>query len=90
MQVLANISTGQGTQLSNISQNQGNNAANSALQSGANQQQLIGNLAGAYGLYKGGQNPAAASAFPGLGGFSTQQFINSQNAGNSGFTGFGG
>ena len=53
--MLANISTGQGTQLSNIAMNQGNNAANAALQTGANQQQLIGNLAGAYGTYKGGQ-----------------------------------
>ena len=56
-QLLANISTGQGSQLSNIALNQGNSAANAALQQGANQQQLLGNLAGAFGQAQGGKNP---------------------------------
>ena len=60
-QLLANISTGQGTQLANIAQNQGNNAAQTALQAGANQQQLLGNLAGAYGTYKGLQTPTSTA-----------------------------
>ena len=53
--MLGNISTGQGSQLSNIAQGAGNAQSQAALAAGANQQQLIGNLAGAYGLYKGGQ-----------------------------------
>jgi len=61
-QLLANISTGQGSQLSNIALNQGNNASQAALAQGANQQQLIGNLTGAFGAYQGAQTPAVAQA----------------------------
>lgn len=52
-QLLANISTGQGSQLSNIYQNSGNTQANLRLQQGGNIQNLIGNLAGAYGYSQG-------------------------------------
>jgi hypothetical protein len=54
--MLANISTGQGSQLSNIALGAGNAQTNAALQQGTNNQQLIGNLAGAYGLYEGGKD----------------------------------
>jgi hypothetical protein len=88
--MLANISTGQGSQISNIALGAGTAQSNAALQAGANQQQLIGNLAGAYGYYQG-NNPAPAPAIStGGNGVSNQQFINSQNAAGSGFTGFGG
>ena len=57
-QLLANISTGQGTQLSNINQQGGQNQANLSLGQGANMQNLIGNLAGAAGQFQAQQTPA--------------------------------
>lgn len=56
-QLLANISTGSGTQLSNIALGQGANASQAALSQGANQQQLLGNLAGVFGQVQGSSNP---------------------------------
>jgi hypothetical protein len=57
-QLLANISTGQGSQLAGINQQQGLNQANLALAQGQNVQNLVGNLAGAAGVFQGQQTPA--------------------------------
>ena len=46
-QLLANLSTGQGTNLGNLALQGGQTGAQAALAQGANQQQLIGNLLGA-------------------------------------------
>lgn len=55
--LLSGISTGSGAQLSNIAQNAGAANAQAALQQGANQQNLLGNLAGVFGQIQGGSNP---------------------------------
>jgi len=52
-QLLSNLSTGQGSQLSNLALGAGNAQAQSALAQGQNTTQLIGNLAGAFGISQG-------------------------------------
>ena len=89
--MLANMSVGQGTQNSQAIGNAGQAQMGADLAQGQNMQNLLSNLAGAGGYYMGNQSPTGGMVPSSTGnGISTNQFINSQYAPNSGFTGFGG
>ena len=89
--MLANMSVGQGTQNSQAIGNAGQAQMGADLAQGQNMQNLLSNLAGAGGYYMGNQSSAGGMVPSSTGsGVSNQQFINSQYAPNSGFTGFGG
>ena len=91
--MLANMSVGQGSQNAGYIGNAGQAQMGANLAQGQNMQNLLANLTSAGGYYMGNQSPTGGAAMGPSStgnGISTNQFINSQYAPNSGFTGFGG